>query len=78
MKVNFYFLSRKVWQLVLSSEYVALLLYEYLYFNLSCQSHKPTTQKKNKKEKKNIVLVIKLWHKFDFYTFIPSLTICAS
>lgn len=78
MKVNFYFLSRKVWQLVLSSEYVALLLYEYLYFNLSCQSHKPTTQKKNQKRKKNIVLVIKLWHKFDFYTFIPSLTICAS
>lgn len=55
MKVNFYFLSRKVWQLVLSSEYVALLLYEYLYFNLSCQSHKPTTQKKkNKKEKKTL------------------------
>lgn len=78
MKVNFYFLSRKVWQLVLSSEYVVLLLYEYLYFNLSCQSHKPTTQKKNQKRKKNIVLVIKLWHKFDFYTFIPSLTICAS
>lgn len=78
MKVNFYFLSRKVWQLVFSSEYVALLLYEYLYFNLSCQSHKPTTQKKKQKRKKNIVLVIKLWHKFDFYTFIPSLTICAS